>query len=74
MLKCPNPKCFNSSYFEVDNISIKGTRPGAYLAVKCSECDCIIGIIDSDNIPSELVKLKEDIQRLENKINTIVNE
>jgi hypothetical protein len=74
MLKCPNPECFNFSSFEVDNISIKGTRPGAYLAVKCSECGCIIGIIDSDNIPSELVKLKEDIQRLESKINAIVNE
>jgi hypothetical protein len=71
MLKCPNPRCYNSSSFEVDNISIKGTRQGAYLAVKCSICDCIIGIIDSDNIPSELAKIKEDIQVLKNKLDTI---
>lgn len=71
MLKCPNPKCYNSSSFEVDNISIKGTRQGAYLAVKCSICDYIIGIIDSDNIPSELAKIKEDIQVLKNKLDTI---
>ena len=71
MLKCPNPKCYNSSSFEVDNISIKGTRQGAYLAVKCSNCNCIIRIIDSDNIPSELAKIKEDIQVLKNKLDTI---
>lgn len=41
MLKCPNPKCYNSSSFEVDNI------------------------------PSELAKIKEDIQVLKNKLDTI---
>jgi hypothetical protein len=71
MLKCPNPKCYNSTSFEVDNISIKGTRQGAYLAVKCSNCNCIVGIIDSDNVPSELVKIKEDIQILKNKLDAI---
>ena len=73
MIKCPNPQCSNSlsEKFEVDEISIKGTRAGAYLAVKCSICHYIIGIIDSNNIPSELVKLREDIQRLKGKLNAI---
>ena len=47
--KCPKPDCDNTC-FQMEHLSPLSSN-FTFEAVVCSKCDCIVGIVDSTNVP-----------------------